>query len=407
MKIVHISSFATIGGAAIATLRLHQSLMKQPDVESTLIQKIHLDENFAKQNNIITAYTDRNLITRIRKKLNVHTEYYHWVKLNKYPENYEIATFATTSYRLEKLPIVKEADIIHLHWVGDFINYPTFFKNVKQPIVWTLHDINPMRGMFHFDSDIEKNKDLFGREEEKNLQIKIKAVQQSNNITIVCLSDWMRQKVMISPHLANFSHYIIPNGLDFSKYPFRDKIADKESIGVNNKLKTILVVGASLNNQQKGFPILFEAINKLGRKDFNFISVGHLTDYAVNRKDVNYIHVNNVENIEELNKYYSAADMTIIPSKEDNLPNVMLESFANGTPIMSFSNGGMAEHIKNGENGVLIDKIDVESLSKGIEDFLDNKYIFDSKKIREYAVEYFSDTLQVERYKQLYNSILK
>lgn len=407
MKIIHISSFATGGGAAIAAFRLHQSLMKQPDVESILIQKAFLDESFAKQNNIITAFTDRNLVTRIRKKLNIHTEHFHWKKRIKYPEDYEIATFATTSYRLEKLPEVKEADIIHLHWVGDFLNYPTFFKNIKQPIVWTLHDINPMRGMFHFDSDIEKNKDLFGREEEKNLQIKIKGVQQSNNISIVCLSDWMRQKVMSSSHLASFSNYIIPNGLDFAKHPFRDKEADKESIGVNNKLKTILVVGASLNNQQKGFPILFEAINKLERQDFNIISVGHLTNYTVDRTDINYIHVNSVENSEELNKYYSAADITIIPSKEDNLPNVMLESFANGTPIMSFSNGGMAEHIASGENGVLISNIGIESLSQGIEDFLDNKFAFDNKKIREYALNHFSDTLQVERYKQLYNDILK
>lgn len=407
MKIVHISSFATGGGAAIAAFRLHQSLMKQSDVDSTLIQKAYLDENFAKQNNIITAYTDRSLITRIRKKLNIHTEHYHWKKRNKYPENYEIATFSTTSYRLEKLQVVKEADIIHLHWVGDFLNYPTFFKNIRQPIVWTLHDINPMRGMFHFDSDIEKNKEIFGREEEKNLQIKIKAIQRNNNISVVCLSDWMRQKVDVSPHLANYPHYIIPNGLDFTKHPFRDKEADKESVSVNNKLKTILVVGASLNNQQKGFPILLEAINKLGRKDFNFISVGHLTDYTIDRKDVNYIHVNNVENPEELNKYYSAADITVIPSKEDNLPNVMLESFANGTPIMSFSNGGMAEHISSGENGVLIDEIGVEPLSQGIENFLDNKYTFDNMKIREYALNHFSDTLQVERYKQLYNNILK
>lgn len=407
MKIVHISSYVTGGGASIAALRLHQSLMKQPDMESRLIQRLPVDKSFASTNNIVTAPTDRNLITRIRKKLNIHTEHYHWAKLNKYPQNYEIATFATTSYRLEKLPIVQEADIIHLHWVAEFLNYPTFFKNIKQPIVWTLHDINPMRGMFHFDSDREKNKEIFGLEDEKNLQIKVEAIKQNNNISIVCLSDWMRQKVSVSPHLSRFPHYIIPNGLDFSQYPLRDKIADKERLGINNKLKTILVVGASLNNEQKGFPLLFEAINKLGRNDFNFISVGHLTDYTVGRKDIKYLHVDKVKSVDELNKYYSAADITVIPSKEDNLPNVMLESFANGTPIMSFTNGGMAEHIGNGENGVLINEIGFDGLSQKLASFLDNKYIFDSNKIRKYAIDNFSDTLQVERYKQLYNTISK
>lgn len=406
MKITHISTSVTGGGAAIAALRLHQSLMKHSDIQSDMLQRLPVDADFARDNNIHTATTSRDLITRIRKKYNIHTEHYHWVNLNKYPRNYEIATFATTSYRLEELPIVKDADIIHLHWVAEFLNYPTFFKNIKQPIIWTLHDINPFRGMFHFDSDKAKNADIYGRLDKKTLETKIRSINKKDNISVVCLSDWMKKKSEASSALGRYPHYIIPNGLDFSKYLEQDRIEARKKIGADNGLKNILVVGASLENEQKGFSLLFDTINRLERTDFNLLSVGYLSNPDHVRKDIKHIHANKVAEVSELNTYYSAADLVIIPSKEDNLPNIMLESFANGTPVMSFTNGGMAEHIKTGENGVLINTIGSTPLAQGIEDFLNNRYIFDNEKIRDYALTHFSDTLQVEKYIHLYKEIL-
>ncbi|MDR2955150.1 MAG: glycosyltransferase [Prevotella sp.] len=406
MKIVHISSSATGGGAAIAALRLHQSLIKHPDIQSDFIQRFHIDDDFAKANNIQTANTSSDIITRIRKKFNKHTEHYHWVKLNKYPKNYEIATFATTSYRLEDLPIVKEADIIHLHWVAEFLNYPTFFKNIKQPIVWTLHDINPFKGMFHFESDRLKNIKEFGALDEKIKEIKIKAINQKDDIHVVYLSDWMKKQSLASPALQRYPYSIIPNGLDFLLYPSPNIEEGRRKLDVNNGLKNILVVGATLDNIQKGFPMFFEAVNKLDRNDFNLITVGHMSDRIQVKENINHIHIENISDVSELNTYYAAADITVIPSKEDNLPNTMLESFANGTPIMSFSNGGMAEHINTGNNGILINEIGIEPLVQSLNDFLNNKYTFDSEKIRDYAINHFSDTKQTEKYIQLYKELL-
>lgn len=216
----------------------------------------------------------------------------------------------------------------------------------------------------------------------------------------------MKQKSLSSATLGRFPHYIIPNGLSFSQYPEIEKKQSKKIAKLNNGVKTILVVGASLENKQKGFPLFFDAINSLNRSDFNIVSIGHLDNSPLKREDINHIHLDKIEDVNQLNIFYSAADITVIPSKEDNLPNVMLESFANGTPIMSFSNGGMAEHMSDGENGILIKEISVESLKLAINDFLDNKYIFDNEKIRDYAINHFSDKLQIRKYMGLYNNIL-
>ncbi|MDR1881223.1 MAG: glycosyltransferase [Prevotella sp.] len=405
MKTVHISTGITGGGAGIAALRLHRSLMKHADIQSEFVQRFPVDPEFAAINNIYTANTGRSFMIRALKRYNLHAEHFHRVKLNKYPPNYEIATFATTSYRLEQLPIIKEADIIHLHWVSEFLNYPTFFKNVKQPVVWTLHDINPFAGMFHFESDRLKNMDTYKKPDEQTRKIKTRSINRKDNIHIVCLSEWMKKKSEASEALGRYPHYLIPNGLDLSDYPVMDKTAAKQKAGVNCGLKTFIIVGAQLGNIQKGFPLFFDTVNKMNRSDFQLISIGRLPDNLKVGNNINHIHFEKITEIPELNSLYSAADLTIIPSLEDNLPNVMLESFANGVPVMSFSNGGMAEHVKTGENGIRINETGVKPLMQSLEDFLDNKYAFDSKAIRDYAVNTFSDTLQTERYIRLYKDI--
>lgn len=403
MKIVHISSLAAGGGAGIAALRLHQSMMQQSGINSTLIQRFPIDEEFAKKNNIITANTGDSLFIRARKRFNLHTEHFHWVNLNRYPNNYEIATFATTSYRLEELPIIKEADIIHLHWVAEFLNYPTFFKNIKQPIVWTLHDMNPFIGLFHYENDIQRNP-CYKLLDIKTTKIKQRAIRKKDNMHIVCLSEWMKNKSQTSDTFSRYTHHLIPNGLDLSSFSFLNKEKARKELNVNTPLKTILFIASSVSNYRKGFDLIVNTLERLDRTDYNLISVGG-NKITTNNK-INHIHFERIDETSILNKLYSAADITIIPSREDNLPNTMLESFACGTPVMSFSNGGMAEHVKTGENGILIKEIGSESLAQGLNDFLDNKYIFDNGEIRRYAETTFSDKLQVERYVQLYKEIL-
>lgn len=407
MKIAHISTYVSSGGAAIATFRLHQSLMKHEGIDSAIIQKYPEDRTFMAENNIYMAEKDKSLISKVRRRLGLDVESLHERGLKNKSHKYEVISFPTSSYRLEEHPIVKEADIIHLHWIADdFLNYPTFFKNIKQPVIWTLHDINPFRGIFHFDGDKLKNPDLSNLD-QKMLNVKIESVNRKDNINIVCLSDWMRQKSLQSKTFGRYHHHLIPNGLDFDRYPVIDKKKAKAETKTDNGLRNILVVGASLENEQKGFPMLFDAINKLEQNNFNLITVGHLSNQEYIRNDIQHLHIEKINSIAELNTYYSAADITVIPSKEDNLPNVMLESFANGTPIISFSNGGMAEHIKDGENGILIKgDINSDALSIAINDYLSNKYHFDNVKITKYALENFSDSIQTEKYIKLYNSIL-
>lgn len=404
MKIVHISAAAT-GGAGIAAFRIHLGLSDQEGVSSSFVQKFKVTDKLIGKN-VFQCQPYYPLSYRLKKKFHLAEDDLYRKEIDKYPLNYEIVTLPTAPFRVENHPMVKEADIVHLHWVADFLNYPTFFESIKQPIIWTLHDMNPFQGIFHYEEDTINNKDTLGILDNDILTKKINFIHKKDNIVIVTPSGWLKNKSENSRTFKQYPHLLIPYGLDFDLYPLLNRQSEKDKLSINNGKKTILFVAHFIQVHRKGFDLLQQAINNLGITDFNLISVGGKR-IEVN-DNINHIHFDHIDEVSMLNMIYSAADVTVLPSREDNLPNVMLESLANGTPVISYRNGGMAEHIRSGENGILVNQISAEALSNEIKKFLSDKYSFASaEKIREYTLTHLNKEIQSQRYIQLYKEILQ
>jgi glycosyltransferase involved in cell wall biosynthesis len=107
-----------------------------------------------------------------------------------------------------------------------------------------------------------------------------------------------------------------------------------------------------------------------------------------------------------MNMAYSASDVFVISSVEDNLPNTVIESLLSGTPVIGFNIGGVRDMIIDGENGYLVQDINEELLAAAIRKFFNGEKTFDKNKIRENAVERFGIDIQVRSYMELYNKIL-
>lgn len=407
MKIAHISTART-GGAGIAAYRIHQGLLKYgKNIESDFIQKI---ENPDPENHFYRCTHYHNLYYRIVNKLGLNpylTQEGKYERIvSKYPHNYEIVTYPTSYFPIEDHPVVRVADIIHLHWVGQFLNYSSFFKKVKQPIVWTLHDPNPFLGLFHYEGDQERNADVLGWLDKEVLYKKGISIHQKNNLFIACPSEWVKEKSEVSINLKQYPHYLIPYGIEVLNYPLLDKKESRQKLNVDNGRKNILFVAHNVNVYRKGIDLLIGALDGIDPSRYNLIAIGGGNLNLGIDKKINLITLSHISDIAELNIAYSAADVTIVPSREDMFNQVMLESLINGTPVISFSNGGMAEHIKTGENGILLTEISSDALRNAINDFLENKYNFDRAIIRQYPIQCLSAELQAERYIDLYNHIL-
>jgi len=406
IKIATIST-AHKGGAGIAAFRLHENLNMDESIQSNFLQADPHGYNNNENINVRQNYP--NKFKRGLKKIGIdnNPELLFRKEVSKYPNNYEIVTSPRTNFRVEQQQKVLEADIIHLHWIADFVNYPTFFKGVKnKPIVWTLHDMNPFQGIFHYKEDEFRNNKTLGAFDRKMIEVKKKSFKYHKNIHIVCYAKWMYEASKNSELFNNFQHHFIPQGIDFSEFKSFNKFEEKEKLQLNNGKKTLLFLSQNLDNRRKGGDLLLSALKQVKDKNFNLITIGNQSEKLVIPSEIRHLHIDHTANVQDLYKYYSISDLTILPSREDNLPNVLIESLANGTPLLSFQVGGMQDHIHDNYTGLFAEDLSAESLASKIDEFLMRTSDFDSGRIREYAMKNFSAEEQSRKYIDLYRSLL-
>lgn len=409
MKVVHISTY-TYGGAGIAMYRLHESLIQNVSgLESDIVQSQSLKASAVSGIHQCTHF--HSLSYRIKKRCGLLSylsdlEYYQ-KQIFRQPINYDIISLPFSYYPIHLHPTVIDADIVHLHWTCDFLDYKSFFQNIKQPIVWTLHDIYPFMGIYHFRGDKNKNiKTPLNQIDEEINKYKQEAINVKQNIHIACPSKWMYNQSINSEIFKKYDHSVIPNGFDINTFNKIDKNIAKQVLGFANGKKTIFFGADHVNLQGKGMDLLMDALKQIPKDSYNLVTVGNGNIMNISELTSNHKHFGFVESLDLLNLIYSLADITIISSREDNLPSMMIESMLNGTPVISFMNGGMADHITTGVNGVLVKKMTAECLATNINIWLNDKYVFDADKIRSYAVEQFNSKKIAESYNDLYKSLI-
>jgi glycosyltransferase involved in cell wall biosynthesis len=206
--------------------------------------------------------------------------------------------------------------------------------------------------------------------------------------------------------------HVIPNGLPtdaFKPYPQKQI---RESLKVPESSFVILFGADSINNARKGFQYLLQALNVLKKEhkqDSIILAIfGSSNDIA---KHLGYqtICFDYVEKNSELAMIYSMADVTVIPSLEDNLPNIVLESLACGTPVVGFNVGGIPDMVEHKSNGYLASVGDDTELAKGINWVMEQLKIGTNirLKCRETALRMYNLPLQAKSYRELYARILK
>jgi glycosyltransferase involved in cell wall biosynthesis len=436
LKVVHISTYRS-GGAGRAAFRIHEALLKNgvdssfltiEDLREDCLKKFsyynQLPETLIKPPRFIERQKNR-IRFRLRKHLNIvikskiDIEREGWINeieerrvaLKKYeqidtPLHYENASLPFSVYDILQNPIVKQANIIHLHWVASMLDYPSFFANNSKPVVWTLHDMNPFQGLFHYKEDELRNRGLTRGLDEKTVLIKQRSIKQRKaKMKIVAPSSWLLKKARNSHILKNIASNYIPYPIDTRLFCPGNKKELRKIKEIPEKNIVLLFVSENINNYRKGFDLLIDAFKKLHNTRFTLIMLGAGENCIVSGIDIR--NVGPVNDNKKIADYFSLADAFIIPSREDNLPNVMLESLACGTPVIGFPVGGIKEHVINFKTGVLADNITSESLAIAIDKFCTNREHFNSQVIRRYAEEKFNEQLIAGQYLKIYNRLFK
>lgn len=411
MKILHICT-TDRGGAAAAALRLHQALLQQGADSNFVVLKQfkpEIPQSFVFRNDFFL-----NRINNFWNRLLKQT-HWHWERhlLRGQSVDYELFTLPNSCFDLSKSKIFREADIIHLHWVSGFVDYTDFFTNTSKSIVWTLHDTNAFTGGCHYTStctqfetacqvcpQLQGTKQPFLAKE--NFQIKEKALETVRNMAIVAPSKWLVSLSQKSRLLGRFEHFHVPYSLDLEVFKPYSQAEARQKLGLPLDAKILLFVAQDVSNQRKGFHLLSEALQILQKKENILVcTIGKKTNLEIKNltiKDLGFIN-----SLQTMAEAYSAADVFVIPSLEDNLPNTVLESLACGTPVIGFPIGGIADMVKHHENGLLAEAVSAESLAETIEVFFEKE--FDKTEIRKDAEIRYAHTVQAKAYLEIYGGI--
>ncbi|MBX2826555.1 MAG: glycosyltransferase [Flavobacteriaceae bacterium] len=408
MRILQVTT-SSKGGAGIAALRLHTALRDQ-GISSAFLSKdltIDFDGNSIQDN--FFNYRKASLISRIRRKWSVlffkSLKYQIQKEIESHGDqlSYEMVSPPFSSWELEKHPLIRRADIVNLHMVTGIVAYDRFFSQLNKPLVWTLHDMNPFMGLFHYKGDQDAN-GLLKKMDQDVKSLKQKALMHCKQGAIASPSKWLLDACTKSDAFHHFSEKIvIPNSIDLKV--FHPKVHSlREELGILPNEKVLLFAAGSLHIDRKGFALLNDALANLS-VPITLITLGKGM-VQLSNEAVKVIPLGFKSDPREIAACYATADACILPSKEDNLPNTMLEAFATGTPVISFPNGGMKEHIQNGFNGVVANAITSNALKKAIETFFNTLSTYDSEPIRRYAEEHFDANIQAKAYEGLYTRLL-
>jgi glycosyltransferase involved in cell wall biosynthesis len=416
MKPLVISTSDIQGGAARSAYRLHQGL-KSIDVQSQmLVQTKSSDDSQVIGTSASSGIG--NAVSGLRLTLDR-------LPLKLYSKR------DRTSYSLPWLPEKLASsinqinpDVINLHWInGGYLNIETIAK-FNKPLVWTFHDMWAFTGGCHYNQECDRYTKSCGSCPQLNSHTNTdlsrwiwhrKAKSWKNlNLTIVTPSRWLANCAKSSSLFQDRQIEVIPYGLDIQTYRPINKQFARELLQLPQD-KQLVLFGSlqATSDKRKGFHLLQPALSELSSsgwqdklelvvfgasKPENSINFGFKSHYLGSLNDDLSLAL-----------AYSAADVFVAPSLQDNLPNTVMESIACGTPCVAFDIGGMPDMIEHQKNGYLAKAFKIEDLANGIAWIIENKERHQklSYNAREKTEQEFALEIQAKRYLSIFQSLIK
>ncbi|MBP3763024.1 MAG: glycosyltransferase [Bacteroidales bacterium] len=406
MKVLHIATMDH-GGAGIATRRIHEALL-QLGVESHILCRFKRSS----ATDITAAQPDMNLyrppanpllrkwkqVQRRRGKCLTEVERYER-QMGVLDRQYGAAfTMPISNFDLARHPLVQEADILHLQWVENFVDYPTFFARVKKPIVWTFHDENIAFGGFHYSDEAARLAAPFAGIEGTFSSIKRNALASARNIHMVALSGMMERFYHNQALARQFPVEVIHNGIRPDDFSILDRRFCREVLGLPQDCKVIAFCASEINDPRKGLGILIQSLAGIVGNSHK-IALLCVGSGALPEADFPIVGTGPIANSRLISMAYSAADLFALPSYQEAFAQTPVEAMACGCPVVAFPCSGTEELITD-RNGVRCPDFSADALTAGIAAALGRQY--DREAIRQDAIARFDIAHIAGQYLDLY-----
>jgi glycosyltransferase involved in cell wall biosynthesis len=410
MKVLIVNTYDGNGGAANGAYHLYKSL-----------RGVGIDSEMLVQFKSGTDPTVKGPANKIAEKINWAHFHLDRSFLDFYPKRSKAALFSPGIVGHSGIVSAinnSDADIVHLHWVAGGMLSAKDIGQIRKPVVWTLHDMWPFTGGCHYSGNCIKYKEFPGcgkcpqlhSDNEwdisaRGMEYKINSFKKLKSITFVALSDWIKDCTHSGRLPENIDVVKLPALLDTKAFSPMDKQEARSRLDLPQDKKIIIFGGNGMvQDSRKGFSYLDAALRLIITKNTrklvfgsdNFIStfgcycLGQLKDDAA------------------LRVAYSAADVCVMPSVQEVLGFVAVESMASGTPAVVFDMGGQADIVDHKTNGFKAWYKNPTSLAEGIDWVLNYP---DPETLRQNArdamVRKYDSVMAAGKYKELYKKILE
>jgi len=410
MRIVSISTSDIGHGAGIAAYRLHTALLRSGhDAIMLVSEKLTSDPsviNLLDTTNFLSAHIINPVARLFERGSNISGL-----------QN----LYSVVGKKLMGSDYIRNADIIHihnLHWHSrNFSMQLLPYLSRMKPVVWTIHDMWPMTGhcLYAYDClrwqsgcgacpDLRRYMGVLFDTTAFLVKSKRKVLDSSSVALKHCL-----QKSYVFREKEVFH---IPNGIDTNIFTPALRKDARNKLGLPTDAWVTLFASSDLNGPRKGGKYFIDALKQLSRTFTPHIVLcvgkGEIPEQE-RAEGIEFKSLGYVVSEKQMADIYAASDVYVMPSLQDNLPNVVLEAMACGTPVVCFDTGGLPEMVVHGENGWLARLRDSVDLATGVEHVRNS--LLQSNLMRESAVKRVESAYSLEKmassYLNLYNSLVQ
>lgn len=405
LSVLHLSFWDNVGGSGRAAYRLHTAFRRLGARSRMLVALKATDDPDVRVLGGRTFGRLDRLCGRAVDRLNLQYLFY------------------PSSLMLPRMQWVRDADVLQVYNThGGYLSHRALVRlSQARPVVWRLSDMWPLTGHCAYSYECERWKigcgscphlDEFpalSRDTSALLwRIKDRTYARSR-LTIVSPSQWLAGCVRASPLLSRFPVTVIPNGIDTAVFAPMPRTAARRELGIDPDHRVVMFGAASIADTRKGGHHLQQALERLPlalRQRLTVLLVGRGEWDVPAAAQVKAL--GSIGDDRQLARAYAAADVFVLPTLAENLPNTALESMACGTPVVAFGVGGVPEAVRHLETGYVVTAGDAVGLAAGMERLLGDDLLRArlGRRSREVVLEEYEADRQARRFLDLYGDLV-
>jgi glycosyltransferase involved in cell wall biosynthesis len=415
VNVLHLATFDTHGGAAVAALRLVESLRRRGHKARLLVREKATSHPAVEAFGSAAPLSDPALTQMA------------WLFSQRARSGNRATAFSCDlpTYDVAAHSLVRAADVLHLHWVTGFLSAYEIrrLQHLGKPIVWTLHDQFPMTGGCHYAESCRGFMKACTRcpqlEPDARLLASLTLAEKRHfidpsRLVLASPSEWLADSVRRSALFRRAKVEVVPYGIDVASRSGVTRDQARTRLQIPADAIVLFTASADQRDVRKGHAHLVDALKSIKRS-------GRLS-FGVDRRllvltagdgadpdGIDGIRTHALGPVafddDRLMLAYRAADLFALPSLEDNLPNTLLEALAAGTPAVAYGTGGIPDLLRDGVNGRVVKRGDVRALAAALFELLNDEELRTrlSRGATDTALTRLDWPLQAKAYERIYH----